>query len=163
MLGIRTQLRLADFIKAIADTETAVEMTRQVLAEKKGFEPHAAFNYLDRTGNKYLSIADVTSFLNELDLFPTEEEVTSLLLGYSSNEEPRLAYEAFAKLTLPATNPYLLQLVQTRESQNLKAFHIRQHGHWHGSLTKRLLEIARLTFFGKASLNTRTGTLRRRF
>ena len=120
MLSVHTQLQLANFIKAIADLETCVEVTRQVLAEKKGFEPHAAFQHLDINQRHYLSVNDLLSFLNELDVYPSEEEVRNLITFNKSSKDLKLTYNDFENMILPATNSNLYQLALARRVNNNK-------------------------------------------
>ena len=120
MLGAHTQVRLADFIKAVADWETGVEITRQVLAEKKSFEPQAAFDHLDVNERGYLTVKDILSFLNGLDVFPTEEEVRNLIKQYTPTEDEILTYEDFENMVLPVTSAYLAQLALSRGVYQLR-------------------------------------------
>lgn len=63
MLGIETQYKLKDFLKAIADKELTIEHERQRLANIDAFEPYAAFCRVNRRGDKRITAAEITSFL----------------------------------------------------------------------------------------------------
>ena len=63
MPSIQTFYRLADLLKAIADGEKQIEITRQVLAEKSAFEPYAAFRRIDRNANGFITSFELLDYL----------------------------------------------------------------------------------------------------
>lgn len=63
MLGIETQYRLRDFLKAVADKELQIEGERQRLANISEFEPYAAFCRINRRGDKRVTAVEILDFL----------------------------------------------------------------------------------------------------
>lgn len=59
MIGLQTEVKIANIIKHIADGEKQIEVTRQVLAEQNEFEPYTAFKRIDRFGHGFVTIHDV--------------------------------------------------------------------------------------------------------
>lgn len=114
MLSSRTQSLLADYLKSVAEAETSVEIARQVLAEKKDFKPYSAFSDLDQLGKGYLTVRDLTDFLQDLDLVPLESHVRGYFSLYDSNDDGRLSFSDFKNAVLPATDSYLRELALNR-------------------------------------------------
>jgi hypothetical protein len=63
MLGIESQYRLKDFLKAVAHKELQIEDQRQRLATEPDFEPYAAFCRVNRKGDKRITAAEIIDFL----------------------------------------------------------------------------------------------------
>lgn len=116
MLSGPTQLRLSNYLKAIADAEISTEVTRIVLAEKKDFEPYTGFRRIDKHNKGYLTIEDVIEFLEEMDFVPTEAQVRSFFVLYDTDNDMRLSYSDFKNAVLPATNQYARELATNRGS-----------------------------------------------
>jgi Ca2+-binding EF-hand superfamily protein len=116
MLGVQTEIKLANLFKTVADGEKQVEVTRQVLAEQRDFEPYTAFKRIDRLSNGYLGIYDLHKFLRENDIYVTERDVKNLIKLYDSNADDRLSYTDFLNLVLPNTSPALRKICTQRSS-----------------------------------------------
>ena len=63
MLGIESQYKLKDFLRAIADKELQIEGERQRLANIESFEPYAAFCRVNRRGDKRVTAAEIVNYL----------------------------------------------------------------------------------------------------
>mmetsp|Transcript_32612 Transcript_32612/g.29476 ORF Transcript_32612/g.29476 Transcript_32612/m.29476 type:complete len:242 (+) Transcript_32612:41-766(+) len=116
MIGLQTELKIANILKNIAEGEKQIEVTRQVLAEQREFEPYTAFKRIDRFGNGYVTIMDVLEFLRQNEIPVLEADVKNLFKMYDSNNDGKLSYTDFLNLALPRTSPSLRQLCTTRES-----------------------------------------------
>ena len=57
------QLVLKKLLITVAKGEKSIELQRQMLAARKAFEPHAAFQRLDRGSNGKLGSLDLLKFL----------------------------------------------------------------------------------------------------
>ena len=63
MLSIETETRLAKFFLNLAEGEKSVEITRQVLADQKEFDPYQTFIRLDKENKNYIDAFNVVDFL----------------------------------------------------------------------------------------------------
>jgi hypothetical protein len=63
MLGIESQYRLKDFLRALALKELQIEDQRQRLARHEEFEPYAAFCRVNRRGDKRICAAEIVDFM----------------------------------------------------------------------------------------------------
>jgi len=59
MLGLQTELKLAQLLNHISDGEKQIEISRQVLAEQIDFEAHTAFKRIDRISSGSLNVYDI--------------------------------------------------------------------------------------------------------
>lgn len=116
MIGLQTENKLAQLLKSIADGEKEIEVTRQVVAEQREFEPYTAFKRIDRDGNSQLTVYEVIDFLRDNDLIVLERDIHNLFKIYDENKDGRLSYSEFLNLVLPKTSPSLRQLCTQRES-----------------------------------------------
>ena len=65
MLSSDTQLKLKDFLMAVANGELLVEKKRQSLAVMPDFEAYSTFVRIDRNGDNIIDSGDVAHFLSE--------------------------------------------------------------------------------------------------
>lgn len=114
MLSLETERSLAQLLVKVADLERQVEVSRQVLAEVRGFETYSAFRLLDRYGLGYISVRDIQSFLDRQRIASTEEEVTLIVKQYDSDGDGRLSREEISNLLLPSCSPALRDIVLSR-------------------------------------------------
>jgi len=59
----QTELKVAQFLKAIIQGEKQLEAYRQVLVEQKGFDPYLTFNHLDKESKGSISPFSFCAFL----------------------------------------------------------------------------------------------------
>lgn len=116
MLGGQTQLRLCNYLKAVADAEISIEVSRTVLAEKKEFEPHTAFRRIDKLNRGYITVGDMIEFLEEMELTPLESQVRNFFILYDTDNDYKLSYDDFKNAVLPASNLSLRELATNRGS-----------------------------------------------
>jgi len=119
MPSVQTQYRLADLLKAIADGEKQIEITRQVLAEKSAFEPYAAFQRIDRNGNGFITSFELLDYLRETDVAATEKDILTIFREHDTQGEDRISYTEFLNITLPKTSSVLRQLATQRETYSV--------------------------------------------
>ena len=62
MTSLSSHLKLANLFKVIAEGEKRAEITRQVLAERRTFEPYTVFTRLDRDADGFISIPELLEF-----------------------------------------------------------------------------------------------------
>ena len=65
---------------------------RQVLAEKREFEPYVAFKRMAVSPTPYLSSNDIYKFMLENNVDITLEEAIQLLYLFDSNKDGRLSF-----------------------------------------------------------------------
>ena len=93
MLRYETQSRLKQFLIAVTDGETSIELHRQVLAEQHRFEPYAGFTRIDRTAKGYIGAVDLLSFVRDNGIHDiTESECFNLIVFFDSKSAGRLDY-----------------------------------------------------------------------
>lgn len=114
MLSLETERSLAQLLVKVADLERQVEVSRQVLAEVRGFEPYSAFRLLDRYALGYISVRDIQTFLDRQRIACTEEEATLLVKQYDSDGDGRLSRDEVSNLVLPSCSPALRDIVLGR-------------------------------------------------
>ncbi len=111
MLSPETENRLCILVKAIADNERELEMSRQILAEKPQFEPYAAFMRLDRYRKDNVSANDIKDFLQyrfvsflcrETGAVATTTELYQIISTFSGYARTRLNYKEFLQMILPS-------------------------------------------------------------
>lgn len=115
MISVQTQLRLARFIKATADLESSVEITRQSLAENEGFEPQLAFKYLDASNQNFLSEKELKHFLSKLEIKHNPEDINFFIKQFSSQGNSQLNYSDFESIVLSASRYDLRQQAISRK------------------------------------------------
>ena len=116
MIGLQTELKLAQLLKNIADGEKEIEVVRQVLAEQPDFEPYTAFKRIDRDGSGYISTWELHNFLRDNDLHVLEKDIHNLYKVFDLNQDGRITYTEFLNIVLPKTSPSLRQLATSRQS-----------------------------------------------
>jgi hypothetical protein len=63
MLSIETESRISKLLLTLADGEKATELTRQLLSDKRDFDPYLAFKRLDREGKNRIDEFNIVDFL----------------------------------------------------------------------------------------------------
>jgi hypothetical protein len=75
MLSVSTERVLGNLLFQVGEGERRVETVRQALAEQPDFDPYSAFNRIDKFGNGFVSLSDLSDFLRVSNVFPDEGDL----------------------------------------------------------------------------------------
>ena len=95
MLSYRTQLKLAHFIKALAEAEKHSEIVRQVIAEQLLFEPYTAFRRLDTDRNSFITTKEISDFLYDNSIYANTAELQHLFNVFDANDDGLITYDEY--------------------------------------------------------------------
>lgn len=86
----------------IAKGERSIEKQRQTLAALNKFEPHSAFQRIDRDQDGKISSMEVLKFLRENGVEEATEADTFYIVKYfDSNEDELLDYDDLLQILMP--------------------------------------------------------------
>ena len=126
MLSKESEQTIVQIFTTTAQFERSVDITRQVLAEVKAFEPETAFQRIDKEHKGYLTPEDLLDFLqtnsyeNEEVRGVTLEECKLCVSQYDDDRDGTLSYQEFLYLVLPARDAKMRRRILSRPSYVLE-------------------------------------------
>ena len=97
-----------DIERAIAKGEKSIERQRQVLATLQKFEPHSAFQRINRDQSGKISSMEILKFLRDNGVEEATEADTYYIVKYfDSNDDELLEYDDLLQMVMPCDDQYL--------------------------------------------------------
>ena len=101
---------------AVADREEITEQQRQILAAMEDFEATAVFLHLDQNKKGYITVHELSSFLNSTGTTDVSLESLAFMVKYfDSMESDKLNMNDFIQILLPCANDYLRNRATNRK------------------------------------------------
>ncbi|MFO0515321.1 MAG: hypothetical protein ACK5YA_00550 [bacterium] len=107
MLSAETESRLAKLLLILADGESSVETTRQVLSNQLGFDPYNLFRLLDTEGKGWVDSVNIIEFLRRHSIYCGSFEAQQIIFQYDQDLSSTLSYSEFVNLIVSERNTYL--------------------------------------------------------
>lgn len=138
MLSIETEARIARILLALAESEKAIEINRQLLSGNNGFDPYSLFTAIDIEGKNRINATNIAQFLKCKGIYCSQIESQFLILFYDEDNDGSLSYYEF------------INLVQSSLSKNKTSNSSLQHNsipitveHSFTKLLEKEIELAR--------------------
>ena len=107
---------LKKLLVTIAKGERSIEKQRQTLAQLNKFEPHSAFQRIDRDQDSKISSMELLKFLRENGVEEATEADTYYIVKYfDSNEDELLDYDDLLQILMPCDDQYLRSILAQRD------------------------------------------------
>ena len=107
-LSHEDQLLLKQAILTFSRGERSIERQRQHVAVIPEFEPHAAFQRINRNQDGHISSMELLQFLRSNNVEDaTEADTAYIVKFFDSDEDGVLDYEDFLQLVMPCDDAYL--------------------------------------------------------
>ena len=107
-LSAETESKMCKLLLSLADGESNVEVTREVLANQIGFDPYSVFRKLDTEGKGYVDSLNVVEFLKAHSIYISSAEAQQIVASYDSDLNGNLNYSEFLNLIVSRSN-YVLR------------------------------------------------------
>ena len=98
MLSVETEARVAKLLLSLAEGESSVEISRQVLSDNYDFDPYQIFRALDTECKNKVNSCNILNFLRCKGIFANEAEVNFLIQCYDQDGDGCLSYSEFLNL-----------------------------------------------------------------
>jgi hypothetical protein len=126
MLSQQSESTIVQILTTTAQFERSIDITRQVMAEVKAFEPETAFQRIDKDHKGFLTPGDLLDFLqtnsyeNEEIRDITLDECKLCVVQYDDDQDGTLSYQEFLYLVLPARDARMRKRILSRPSYVLE-------------------------------------------
>ena len=108
VLSHEDQLLLKQALLTFSKGERSIEKQRQTVAAIREFEPHAAFQRLNRGQDGHISSMEILMFLRSNNVEDaTEADTAYIVKFFDSDGDGVLDYEDFLQMVMPCDDPYL--------------------------------------------------------
>jgi Ca2+-binding EF-hand superfamily protein len=106
-----------DFISDKIAKKNLIESIKEALCLQNDITISNLFNIFDKSNNKEIKKENFTEVCNELNIFPTDDQIFLLFKKYDLDEDNILNYEEFSNMILPMKDEYN-SIIQNRENNN---------------------------------------------
>lgn len=107
MLSAETESRLAKMLLILADGESSVETTRQLLANQLGFDPYNLFRLLDTEVKGWVDSVNIIEFLRRHSIYCGSFDAQQIIYQYDQDLSGTLSYNEFVNLIVSERNTLL--------------------------------------------------------
>ena len=115
------QLAICHFLMKICSKERFIEIKRQILSEKKDFEPYVAYRrILRKISSDGITSKALRVFLDENLVTSSEPDCDKLIKHYSNTKKMKLNFKEFLNMILPKENPDLRTQVSLKDVYEIK-------------------------------------------
>ena len=98
MLSIETEARIARIFLALAESEKAIEINRQLLSDNNEFDPYTLFTAIDIEHKNRINAINIAQFLKYKGIYCSQIESQFLILFYDEDNDGSLSYYEFINL-----------------------------------------------------------------
>ena len=109
--------KLLDFITDKIAKKNLIESIKEAICLQDDITISNLFNIFDKSNNKEIKKENFTEVCNELNIFPTDDQIFLLFKKYDLDEDNILNYEEFSNMILPMKDEYN-SIIQNRENNN---------------------------------------------
>lgn len=107
--------QLVDSLKQQISIERDLESAKAALVDRPDFNLFDAFRIFDFDNRGYITRVDLKLGLNDLGLFPTQEDIELFFARYDTNQDSRIRFSEFCKAFEPQDS-YLASILNRRPS-----------------------------------------------
>lgn len=115
MLSQHCLKKLVEYFLKINETEKLLEGVRQAICRNSYFQLETAFQRFDKFGKGYLLPSDLSEFMLENGVFPTEDELYLVFKDFDKAKQGVVTLDRFEEELLPKENAQLRKEVLHRK------------------------------------------------
>lgn len=104
MLSVETENKLAKLLLTLADGESSVETTRQVLATTYGFDAYSLFRLVDVESKGFIDSVNLVEILRKYSIYASNFEAQQIIFHYDIDLSNTLNYSEFLNLVISDRN-----------------------------------------------------------
>ena len=108
---------ILDFITDKIAKKNLIESIKEAICLQNDITISNLFNIFDKSNNKEIKKENFTEVCNELNIFPTDDQIFLLYKKYDLDKDNNLNYEEFSNMILPLKEEYN-SIIQSRENNN---------------------------------------------
>lgn len=106
----KEEIQFFDFLRNLIEIENGIEQLKCNLSLKDDFNLERIFYTFETEGKQYVTLSEFKEGLNKLDLFPTTEEINTLLKKYDLNKTGVLYFIDFCDIFYPVNSELRINL-----------------------------------------------------